>query len=79
MESVNWTWILLLWNWYFETAHHITLFNLKKGLIGHWGQSGAFAFYHEDTDLFFTGTINEFTGHSVAAGMMMKLIKIMKD
>lgn len=53
-----------------------TLFNLKKGLIGHWGQSGAFAFYHEDTDLYFTGTINQFTGHSVAVGMMIKLIKL---
>lgn len=53
----------------------IAMFNLKKGMIGHWGQSGAFAFYHQDTDLYFTGTVNQFSGHSVAARMMIKLIK----
>jgi D-alanyl-D-alanine carboxypeptidase len=53
----------------------ISMFNSKKGLIGHWGQSGAFAFYHQDTDLYFTGTVNQFSGHAVAARMMIKLIK----
>ncbi|TVX92381.1 serine hydrolase domain-containing protein [Paenibacillus agilis] len=56
----------------------IAMFNWKKGIVGHWGQSGAFAFYHEETDLYFTGTVNQYTGHSVAARMMMKVIKMME-
>lgn len=53
----------------------LTLFGIKKGLIGHWGQSGAFAFYHPETDLYFTGTINSVTGQSHAAKLIIKLIK----
>lgn len=53
----------------------ITAFDLKDGLLGLWGQSGAFAFYHPKSDLYFTGTVNQFSGHSTAARMMIKLIK----
>ena len=34
----------------------ISIKELKNGLIGHWGQTGAFSFYHPKTDLYFTGT-----------------------
>ncbi|SES62392.1 CubicO group peptidase, beta-lactamase class C family [Oceanobacillus limi] len=53
----------------------ISIKELKNGLIGHWGQTGAFAFYHPKTDLYFTGTTNQFYGQSVAAKMMLKMIK----
>ncbi|MGY0694979.1 serine hydrolase domain-containing protein [Virgibacillus sp. FSP13] len=56
----------------------ISLKELKGGLIGHWGQTGAFAFYHPKTDLYFTGTVNQFYGHSAAAKMMIKIIKMYK-
>ncbi|MFB4166233.1 serine hydrolase domain-containing protein [Alteribacillus sp. JSM 102045] len=56
----------------------ISLKEVKGGLIGHWGQTGAFSFYHPKTDLYFTGTINQFYGHSVAAKMMIKIIKMYK-
>ncbi|WP_082232088.1 serine hydrolase domain-containing protein [Halobacillus massiliensis] len=48
------------------------------GLIGHWGQSGAFAFYHEPSDLYFSGTINQFYGQRTAALMMNKILKQIK-
>ncbi|WP_100372327.1 serine hydrolase domain-containing protein [Bacillus sp. FJAT-45037] len=51
---------------------------LKNGLIGHWGQTGAFSFYHPKTELFFTGTTNQFYGQTVAARMMVKIIKSIK-
>ncbi|MBD8067629.1 serine hydrolase domain-containing protein [Bacillus sp. PS06] len=53
----------------------ISIKELKSGLIGHWGQTGAFSFYHPGTDLYFTGTTNQFFGQNAAAGMMLKLIK----
>ena len=56
----------------------LSIRDLKNGLIGHWGQTGAFSFYHPKTDLFFTGTVNQFYGQSVAAKMMMKIIKKVK-
>lgn len=54
----------------------ISLKQLKGGLIGHWGQTGAFAFYHPETDLYFTGTVNQFYGQRVAGKMMIKIIKM---
>lgn len=50
----------------------------KNGLIGHWGQTGAFSFYHPKSDLYFTGTTNQFYGQNVAARMMLKIIKNIK-
>lgn len=48
-----------------------------KDIIGFWGQSGAFAFYHEETKLYFTGTINQASGfgHGRPFGAMLKVIK----
>lgn len=51
---------------------------IKDGMLGHWGQTGAFSFYHPRSDLYFTGTTNQFYGQNVAARMMMKIIKSLK-
>jgi len=53
----------------------ISLRKIKQGLIGHWGQSGAFAFYYPQKDLYMSGTINAITGHNKAAKVMMKVLK----
>jgi D-alanyl-D-alanine carboxypeptidase len=46
-------------------------------VLGFWGQSGAFAFYNPETDLYFTGTINQVSGfgHSAAYNAIVKIIK----
>ena len=46
-------------------------------VLGFWGQSGAFAFYNPETDLYFTGTINQASGfgHSAAYKAIIKIIK----
>ena len=48
-----------------------------NNLIGFWGQTGAYAFYDEDTKLFFTGTINQASGfgHGKALRGIIKVIK----
>jgi CubicO group peptidase (beta-lactamase class C family) len=48
-----------------------------KEIIGHWGQSGAFAFYCPEKELYFTGTINQCSGwdHNAAVKAMLKIIK----
>lgn len=49
-----------------------------KNLIGFWGQTGAYAFYDEDTGLCFTGTINQASGfgHGRALRGIIKAIKM---
>jgi D-alanyl-D-alanine carboxypeptidase len=49
-------------------------------LYGFWGQSGAFAFYHEDTKTYYTGTINQASGfgHGSALFAIIKIIKTLK-
>jgi D-alanyl-D-alanine carboxypeptidase len=48
-----------------------------REIIGCWGQSGAFAFHHPGSDLYFTGTVNQLSGfgHSAAFKAMIKVIK----
>lgn len=48
-----------------------------KEILGFWGSSGAFAFYNSDTDLYFTGTVNQSSGlaHSAAYKAIIKIIK----
>jgi D-alanyl-D-alanine carboxypeptidase len=48
-----------------------------REIIGFWGQTGSFAFYNSDADLYFTGTTNQINGagHRKAAGAMVKIIK----
>jgi D-alanyl-D-alanine carboxypeptidase len=51
-----------------------------KEVLGFWGQTGAFAFYNPETDLYFTGTINQASGfgHSAAYNAILKIIKAAK-
>ena len=46
-------------------------------ILGFWGQTGSFAWYHPDTDLYFTGTTNQINGagHAAAQKAIMKIIK----
>lgn len=46
-------------------------------IIGFWGQTGSFAWYNPDTDLYFCGTTNQIdgSGHSAAAKAILKIIK----
>jgi D-alanyl-D-alanine carboxypeptidase len=46
-------------------------------IIGFWGQTGSFAWYNPDTDLYFTGTTNQINGAGHAAAMkgILKIIK----
>lgn len=48
-----------------------------KDVLGFWGQTGAFSFYHEATDLYFTGTTNQIngSGHAAAMKAMIQIIK----
>ncbi|MFJ7736863.1 serine hydrolase domain-containing protein [Lysinibacillus sp. NPDC097287] len=74
----NWNFLFLPGQFYYGIGiakQPIFISSFKKGLIGHWGQSGAFAFYYPEKDLYFTGTVNQITGHNVAAGLIKKVIK----
>lgn len=53
----------------------LSILHLGKGLLGQWGHSGAFAFYHPETNLYFTGTVNQYIGHSKAIKMILDIIK----
>jgi len=59
------------------TPRIISPFKPIREIIGCWGQSGAFAFHHPETDLYFTGTINQLSGfgHSAAYKAMISTIK----
>jgi len=48
-----------------------------KEIVGFWGQTGSFAFYNSQTDLYFCGTTNQINGqgHRLAGNAMMKIIK----
>ncbi len=52
-------------------------FKYPGEILGFWGQTGSFAFYNPKTDLYFCGTTNQIngTGHRLAAGMILKVIK----
>ena len=55
----------------------ISPFKPIKEIIGFWGQTGSFAWYNPDTDLYFSGTTNQINGagHAAAASAMVKIIK----
>lgn len=46
-------------------------------IIGFWGQTGSFAWYNPDTNLYFTGTTNQINGagHSSVMKGILKIIK----
>lgn len=60
------------------TPRIISPFRPINEILGYWGQSGAFAFHHPDTGLYFTGTVNQLSGfgHSAAFKAMIKIIKV---
>ncbi|MCC5929421.1 MAG: beta-lactamase family protein [Cyclobacteriaceae bacterium] len=49
-------------------------------ILGFWGQTGSFAWYNPDTDLFFCGTTNQIngSGHAAATKAIVKTIKKVK-
>lgn len=59
------------------TPRFISPFKPIREIIGCWGQSGAFAFYNPESDLYFTGTINQLSGfgHSAAFKAIISIIK----
>ena len=74
----NWNFILLPGQFYYGIGiarQPISMLAPKSGLIGHWGQSGAFSFYFPEKDIYLTGTVNQATGHNVAVGLITKVIK----
>lgn len=56
----------------------LSITDLKNGLLGHWGQTGAFAFYHPETDLYVTGTVNQVIGHRIAGQLLGKIVQAAK-
>lgn len=55
----------------------ISPFNPITEILGFWGQTGSFAWYNPDTNLYFTGTTNQINGagHSAVMKGMIKIIK----
>lgn len=55
----------------------ISPFKPIKEVVGFWGQTGSFAWYNPDTDLYFCGTTNQINGagHAAATKAMLKIIK----
>jgi CubicO group peptidase (beta-lactamase class C family) len=53
----------------------VSLLNLRKGLLGHWGQSGAFAFFDPESRTCLSGTANQFIGQNVAARAMIQTLR----
>ncbi|SES28126.1 serine hydrolase domain-containing protein [Salipaludibacillus aurantiacus] len=59
------------------TPRFISPFKPISEIVGFWGQTGSFAWYHPETDLYFTGTTNQINGagHTAAMRGMLKIIK----
>lgn len=59
------------------TPWFISPFKPIKEILGFWGQTGSFAWYNPDTDLYFCGTTNQVdgSGHAAVANAMVKIIK----
>ena len=55
----------------------VSPFKPIREILGFWGQTGSFAWYHPDTDLYFTGTTNQINGagHAAALKAILKIIK----
>lgn len=52
-------------------------FKPLREVMGFWGQTGSFAWYNPDTDLYICGTTNQAdgTGHTATARVILKMIK----
>jgi D-alanyl-D-alanine carboxypeptidase len=48
-----------------------------REVLGFWGQTGSFAFYNPETELYFSGTTNQINGkgHMAAGSAIMKILK----
>jgi D-alanyl-D-alanine carboxypeptidase len=59
------------------TPWFISPFKPIREIIGFWGQTGSFAWYNPDTDLYFCGTTNQIdgSGHAAAGRAILKMIK----
>lgn len=59
------------------TPRFLSPFNPIEEVLGYWGQSGAFAFYNPERDVYFTGTVNQLSGfgHSAAFKAMISILK----
>nr|WP_203219157.1 hypothetical protein [Anaerobacillus isosaccharinicus] len=59
------------------TPRIISPFKPIKEIVGFWGQTGSFAWYNPDTDLYFCGTTNQINGagHTAVGKAMLKIIK----
>lgn len=59
------------------TPRIISPFKPIKEILGFWGQTGSFAWYNPDTDLYFCGTTNQIdgSGHTAAGKAILKIIK----
>ncbi len=55
----------------------VTPFKPVGEILGFWGQTGSFAWYNPDTDLYFTGTTNQIdgSGHAAVGKAILKMIK----
>jgi D-alanyl-D-alanine carboxypeptidase len=53
----------------------ISLLQPGRGLYGHWGQSGAFAFFDPRSRTCLSGTVNQFVGQNAAARAMIKVLR----
>ena len=80
----NWNMILFPGQFFFGlgleklwTPRILSPFAPTGDVLGFWGQSGAFAFYNPQRDLYFTGTINQISGmgHSAAYKAIVQIIK----
>ncbi|MCL2857813.1 MAG: beta-lactamase family protein [Oscillospiraceae bacterium] len=64
-----------------EKAPTPRIVSLRKPIneiLGFWGQTGSFAWYNPDTDLYFSGTTNQVNGSGHRA-VMKAIIKIIKS
>ena len=59
------------------TPRIISLIKPINEIIGFWGQTGSFAWYNPDTELYFTGTTNQGngSGHNAIGNLILKIIK----
>jgi D-alanyl-D-alanine carboxypeptidase len=59
------------------TPRILSPFKPIKEVIGFWGQTGSFAFYNAESDLYFSGTPNQINGegHRAVVNAMLKIIK----
>lgn len=80
----NWNMIYFPGQFYFGlgleklwTPWFLSPFKPVKEVLGFWGQTGAFAFYHPGSDLYFSGTVNQLSGlgHSAAYRAILGIIK----